>query len=367
MLAASQEALTAGRATPAHRCRHISLCTALMEYPSGAAWTPPGLGSARAGHAPLLVSSTVTLFLPSSQSPSCCVFLQSCSLLSPVRLLEGWQMPRGHQSHPVPEHWAPVPCAPQGCPQPRNALLATPALLKRTGGPAGQAGRFWSWSDMQQHSQVPRNEIPWRIAEASVLALLANRAQIGAACHLLSIPSCKPSPGAGDHSVPAARASQHLQPCSQSSPFHARSALFWRGLSCSLALSMAFCWTWAVGVPPAGLGPELTSPWACWGAPELSSPLPSCRSAVTRGLGTAQLAEIQVLMEFIGVEGGAENVLWWVGNLPNVPALWVCLLVAHVCLLGFRVFSEEDASCDLSVWAAVSLTHRFFKKILHSF
>lgn len=45
---------------------------------------------------------------------------------------------------------------------------------------------------MQQHNQIPRNEILWREAEASVLPLLANRAQIGAACHLLSIPAASP-------------------------------------------------------------------------------------------------------------------------------------------------------------------------------
>lgn len=39
--------------------------------------------------------------------------------------------------------------------------------------------------------------------------------------------------------------------------------------------------------------------------------------------------------------------LWWLGNLPDVTALWACLLVAHVDLQGFKVFREEDVSCDL--------------------
>lgn len=56
-----------------------------------------------------------------------------------------------------------------------------------------------------------------------------------------------------------------------------------------------------------------------------------------------------MFIDLIGAEGGVENILWWVGNLPNVTALWVYLLVAHECLLGFVLFSEEDTSCDLSV------------------
>lgn len=39
--------------------------------------------------------------------------------------------------------------------------------------------------------------------------------------------------------------------------------------------------------------------------------------------------------------------LWWVGDVSNVIALWVYLLVALLCLLGFIAFSEEGKSCDL--------------------
>lgn len=96
---------------------------------------------------------------------------------------------------------------------------------------------------MQQHNQVLRNEILWRIAEASVLPLLANRAQIGAACHLLSIPAASPllelettvlqQPEHPNICSPAARA---LSSC-MLSPVLERA---FTGPSCSLALSIFF-------------------------------------------------------------------------------------------------------------------------------
>lgn len=67
-----------------------------------------------------------------------------------------------------------------------------------------------------------------------------------------------------------------------------------------------------------------------------------------------------MLTELIGV--GVENIssveninsvenigtsFVWMGNFPNVAALWVLLMVARVYLLGFIVFNEEDTFCDL--------------------
>lgn len=61
-----------------------------------------------------------------------------------------------------------------------------------------------------------------------------------------------------------------------------------------------------------------------------------------------------MLTELIGV--GVENIssvenigasFVWMGNFPNVAALWVFLMVARVYLLGFIVFNEEDTFCDL--------------------
>lgn len=79
---------------------------------------------------------------------------------------------------------------------------------------------------MQQYNQVPRNEILWRVAEASVLPLLANRAQIGAARHLLSIPAASPLL---ELETTAFQQLEHpnvcLQPSSHSSPFPAHFAL----------------------------------------------------------------------------------------------------------------------------------------------
>lgn len=135
----------------------------------------------------------------------------------------------------------------------------------------------------------------WLAEPSSVLAAIC------------SASSCKPSPGAAGHSIPAATASQHLQPSSQSCLSHAHPALFWGGLCTGLcaspgSLQAFFSELRQWEVPQHDLGQSSQAPVP---AEELqSSAHLTCRSAAAREPGTAQLAEIWVLIELIGVEDG---------------------------------------------------------------
>jgi len=93
-------------------------------------------------------------------------------------------------------------------------------------------------------------------------------------------PSCKSSPGAGDHSIPACSSTAGALSSIHTLPYSKEG--FWQ----------VFFLNPGRGCHPAQPGPDPTSPSGCWGAPELSPPHLPCRSAVPRELGTPQLAEI---------------------------------------------------------------------------
>lgn len=148
-----------------------------------------------------------------------------------------------------------------------------------------EGGIFWSWSGTQQHSQVPENEILWRAAEASVLPPLANGAQVGAACHLPSIP------------LQALSWSWRLQLAAQqqSFPFHSHLALCTRrlsgGLICSPALGTFSFWSQVAGIPQHSWGQTPQAP-CCW--VQDCPPHLTCRPSAAREFGLPRQADTKV-------------------------------------------------------------------------
>lgn len=247
-------------------------------------------------------------------------------------------MPQTHQRHPAPDHWSSWPtcplCSTRLSPGQKRSAGHPGSPTNNREGLLAKWGFFWSWSDTQQHNQELRNEIFRRAAEASVIPPLANRGQIGAACHPLSIPAASPLL---ELEIPASQlATQQPELSLPLTRCPILEEVFqWAELL--PASRHIFFLNPGSGHPPAQLGPDPTSSKAQPTTPHLQviSSQGGWHSSAGRNLGVYGLKE--------KLRGGLENITdfcvvgGWVRCLMSPASVFPCWLLSwEVLLVGLH-------------------------------